>query len=97
MNKETGKSFMKQERVKAALIAFTYSYIDLCDKQYSHDKKKINIVKQLRKKYMILKLGKGNGVMLMNKVGYHDAVKQLFSNMVKHELRVASYELLVTS
>ena len=33
--------FMKRERVKTALKAFTYSYIDISDKQYSHDKKKI--------------------------------------------------------
>ena len=44
--------FMKRERVKTALKAFTYSYIDISDKQYSHDKKKIDI-KQLREKYMI--------------------------------------------
>ena len=44
--------FMKRERVKTALRAFTYSYIDISDKQYSHDKKKIDI-KQLREKYMI--------------------------------------------
>ena len=35
--------FMKRERVKTALKAFTYSYIDISDKQYSHDKKKIDI------------------------------------------------------
>ena len=51
---------MKRERVKTALRAFTYSYIDIYDKQYSHDKKKTNVVKQLREKYMILKPGKGN-------------------------------------
>ena len=52
--------FMKRERVKTALGAFTYSYIDIYDEQYSHDKKKINIIKQLREKYMILKPHKGN-------------------------------------
>ena len=51
--------FMKRERVKTALRTFTYSYIDINDKQYSHYKKKINAIKQLREKYMILKLDKG--------------------------------------
>ena len=37
--------FMKRERVKTALKAFTYSYVDIYDKQYSHDKKKINVIK----------------------------------------------------
>ena len=50
--KELCNHFMKRERVKTALRAFTYSYIDISDKQYSHDKKKIDI-KQLREKYMI--------------------------------------------
>ena len=63
---------MKWEGVKTALGAFTYSYIDIFDEQYSHDKKIINVIKQLREKYMILKLDKGNGVVLMNKVDYHD-------------------------
>ena len=47
--------FMKRKRLKTALSAFTYSYTYIYDKQYSHDEKKINIIKQLREKYMILK------------------------------------------
>ena len=43
---------MKREKVKTALRAFTYSYIDIHVKEYSHDKKKINIIKQIRDKYM---------------------------------------------
>ena len=56
------------------------------DKQYSHDKRKINIIKQLREKYLILKLDKGNGVMLMNKADYHDAMNQLFSEKTKFKI-----------
>ena len=52
--KELCYHFMKQERVKTALRAFTYSYVDIYDKQYSHDKKKINVIKQHCEKYMIL-------------------------------------------
>ena len=77
---------MKWERVKTALRAFTYSYIDIFDEQYSHDKKIINVIKQLREKYMILKLDKGNGVVLMNKVDYHDAMNQLFSDKWKFKI-----------
>ena len=75
--------FMKRERVKTALRVFTYSYIDIYDKQYSHAKKKINIIKQLHEKYMILKPNKGNGVVLLNKVDYQDAINQLFSDKTK--------------
>ena len=78
--------FVKRERVKTALRAFTYSYIDIYDKQYSHDKKKINITKQLRENYIILKPDKGNAVVLMNKVDYHDAMNQLFSDKTKFKI-----------
>ena len=57
---------MKRERVKTVLRAFAYTYVDICEKQYSHDKKKINIKKQLREKYMILKPEKDNRVALKN-------------------------------
>ena len=77
---------MKRERVKTALRTFTYSYTDIYDKQYSHDKKKINIIKQLREKYMILNPDKGNRVVLINKVDYHDAVNQLFSDKTKFKI-----------
>ena len=77
---------MKRERVKTALGGFTYSYIDIYEKQYSHNKKKINIIKQLREKYMILKLDKGNGVVLMHKVDYHDTLNQMFSEKTKFKI-----------
>ena len=77
---------MKRERVKTALRAFTYSYIEIYDKQYSHDKKKINITKQLHEKYKILKPRKGNGVVLLNTVDYQDAMNQLFSIKTKFKI-----------
>ena len=83
---------MKRERVKTALRAFTYSYIDIYDKRYSLDKKKINIIKQLREKYTILKPD-GNGIVLMNKVDYHDAMNQLFSDKKKLKI-IKSYSTL---
>ena len=43
--------FMKWEKVKTTMRAFTYSYIDIYDKEFSHDKKKTNIIK-FREKYM---------------------------------------------
>ena len=79
--------FMKRERVKTALRAFIYSYLGIYDKQYSHDKNKINIVKKkIREKHMILKVDNDNGVVLMNKVDYHDAMNQLFSDKTKFKI-----------
>ena len=69
---------MKRERVKTAVKVFTYSYIDIYDKQYFRDKKKSNTKKQLFKKCMVLKPGKGKGKVLMNKGNYQDAGKTKF-------------------
>lgn len=44
---------MRPRRVKTALRAFTYVYIDIYDKQRSHDKNKNNTIKKVREKYMI--------------------------------------------
>lgn len=67
--------FMRRRRVKTALRAFTYVYIDIYDKQRSHDKNKNNTIKKVREKYMIWKLDKDNQVVLMNNVAFHDAMK----------------------
>ena len=77
---------MRQERVKIALEAFTYSYIDIYDKEYFHDKKNINTIKLIFEKNVILKLGKCNGVVLMNKGDCHNAMKQLYSDKVKFKI-----------
>ena len=66
--------------------AFTYSWIDIYDKQYSHDKKKINVIKQHCEKCMILKPDTGNGVVLMNNIDYYDAMNQLFSDKMKFKI-----------
>ena len=78
--------FLKRESVKTALRAFTYSWIDIYDELYSHDKKKTNVIKQLCEKYMILKPDTGNGVVLMNNINYYDAMNQLFSDKMKFKI-----------
>ena len=78
--------FMKQERVKTTLRIITYSYVDIYNKQYSHDKKKIIIIKQLHEKYKILKPYKNNGVVLLNKIGYQDEVNQLLADKSKFKI-----------
>ena len=78
--------FLKRESVKTAPRAFTYSWIDIYDKQYSRDKKKNNVIKQHCEKYMILKPDTGNGVVLMNNIDYYDAMNQLFSDKMKFKI-----------
>ena len=48
--------------------------------------KKINTIKQLCEKYMILKLEKGNAVVLVNKIDYQNAIKQLFFDETKFKI-----------
>ena len=42
------ENLMKKERVKTVLGAFTYSYVDIFDTQFLHDKNKTKVLKQLR-------------------------------------------------
>ena len=42
------ENLMKKERVKTALRAFTYSYIEIFDTQFLHGKNKTKVSKQLR-------------------------------------------------
>ena len=52
---------------KSALCAFTYSYVDIFNRQFLHDKNKTKVLKQLRQDCVILKPDKGNGIILINK------------------------------
>ena len=61
------KNLKKKERVKSALCAFTYSYVDIFNRQFLHDKNKTKVLKQLRQDCVILKPDKGNGIILINK------------------------------
>ena len=42
------ENLKKKERVKTALCAFTYSYVDIFDTQFLHDKNKAQVLKQLQ-------------------------------------------------
>ena len=60
--KETD-SHMK--RAKNSLGALAFNLIDLDNNQIFKDKKKINIIKNLRKDFILLKPDKGNGIVLI--------------------------------
>lgn len=42
-------SYFKRERAKAALRSFTYSYIDIDNRQYVTDSKRLKIIRNVRK------------------------------------------------
>ena len=77
---------MKKERVKTALSAFTYSYVDIFDTQFLHDKNKSKVLEQLKQYRVILKPDKGNGIVLINKTEYNLAMKRLFSDRSKYKV-----------
>ena len=77
---------MKKERVKTALSAFTYSYVDIFDTQFLHDKIKRKVLKQLKQYCVILKPDKGNGIVLINKTEYNVAMRKLFSDCSKFKV-----------
>ena len=49
------ENHMTKHRVQTALRAFTYNYLDLESKDYYLDRKRVNIIKNIREKVMILK------------------------------------------
>ena len=53
------------ERAKNSLRALAFNLIDLDNNQIFKDKKKINIIKNLRKDFVLLKPDKGNGIVLI--------------------------------
>ena len=77
---------MKKERVKTALSAFTYSYVDIFDTQFLHDKNKRKMLEQLTQNCVTLKPDKGNGIVLINKTEYNVAMRKLFSDCSKFKV-----------
>ena len=48
--------------MKTALRAFTFNYINVDEKQFGTDVKRLKVLKELRKKITILKPDKGQGL-----------------------------------
>ena len=60
-----------------------FSLIDLENKQISKDKKKLDIIKNLRKQLVILKTDKGNDIVLLNNNDYYNGVEKLLQDKQK--------------
>ena len=71
------------ERAKNSLKALAFSLIDLDNCQVFKDKKKLEIIKNLRMELVILKPDKGNGIVLIGTNDYYTAVENLFSGKSK--------------
>ena len=60
-----------------------FNLIDLDNNQTFKDKNKINILKNLRKDFFLLKTDKGNGIVLIKTTEYYSSLGKLFSDKSK--------------
>ena len=68
------------ERKKISLQALAFNLIYFDNNQVYKDKRKLEIIKNLRKELVILKPDKGNGVVLVRTIDYYTVVENLFSD-----------------
>ena len=74
---------MASERVKYALRSFAYNIIDIDDRHFHTDSKRVKLIKSLRKRFVILKPDKGQGIVLLKKEDYVPSLENIFSNKRK--------------
>ena len=78
--------YMAPERVKNALRSFAWNLIDLEDRHFFNDSKKTRIIKSLRKRAVILKPDKGQGIVLLKKEDYTSSMDQIFADKSKFKI-----------
>ena len=67
-NNISKKSHYQVERAKNSIRALAFNLIDFDNNQVYKDKKKLEIIKNLRKELVILKPDKGNGLVLVRTI-----------------------------
>ena len=82
-NNISKESHYQVERAKNSIRTLAFNLIDFDNNQVYKDKKKLEIIKNLRKELVILKPDKGNGVVLVRIIDYYNAVENLFSDPSK--------------
>ena len=70
-------------RAKNCLRALAFNLIDLDNQIVFKDKRKLQVIKQLRKDTVILKPDKGNGVVVIDTTYYYESLDKLFSDTTK--------------
>ena len=73
-------SYISRERLKTTLKAFVFNYLDIDDRRYFHYNKHLNVLRELRNKFGILKQDKGQGIVLMNHNDYINALRKIFDD-----------------
>ena len=82
----TKNDTISKHRIKTALNSFTYAYLDLDSKNFGIDQKRTKILRHLRSRCMILKLSKGQGIVIINKKDYFQSLDSLFNDKTELEI-----------
>ena len=70
--------------VQTALMSFTYSYLDLDFKNVRVDQRRIEGLRSLKERCMVLKPDKGQEIIVVNKKYYYNSLDQLFNDLKKN-------------
>ena len=70
-------------RTKNCLRTLAFDLIDLDHQKVFKDKRKLQVIKELRKDTVILKPDKGNGVVVIDTTYYYESLDKLFSDTTK--------------
>ena len=69
------KDNISKHRVKTALKSFTYSYLDLDFKNFRVDQRRIQTLRSLKERCVVLKSDKGQEIVAVNKKDYYDSLE----------------------
>ena len=70
--------------LKTTLKAFTFNYLDIDDRRYFHDNKRLNVSRELRNKFAISKPRNwGQGIVLINHDDYINSPRKIFDDSTK--------------
>ena len=80
------ENHISKHRLQTALKAFIYNQLDIDYKEFGVDEKRINTIRNLQNKCMILKPDKGQGVALIKKSDYKQFMERLFPDQRKFKV-----------
>ena len=82
-NAKVIKNDLSEQRIKTAIRAFPFNYIDVDEKQFGIDGKRLKVLKELTKKITILKPDKGQDVVLLKQEDYTNCLETLLADRNK--------------
>ena len=78
---------ISKSRAQTALRAFTCNYLYIESRDYQLDQKKIRVIRNLKERFTILNLDKGQGGgILLSKDTYTNTVERIFKDKTKFKM-----------